>query len=362
MIKKGISVVQQSVSLSVTGGTITEFKSLQCSALTQELCFIPMILTDFRRGINLHDILFYYRFLKKQEYNIVHVRGAGPDGLNCILAAKLAGKGKILVTVHGMYSDLVYISSLKRWISANIIEKMSFRLADGISCVCEATDKRPVFNKYRKKMLPYVYNRMPHYNLLTHPQKRLAVRKRLGIEEGEIVALFMGRITKEKGLHILVQALGKLEPRFFDRLTVIIAGCGEYLKDLQSECRAYGDKIMFSGEVHNAEDYYAAADFFLFPSLHENHSIALLEAVAAHLPVICTDCGGNPEIIKDGVTGIVIPAYDSDSLVDAIIRMLDDDKRQCFRNAIASYDFSSFSDEAVNERLKVVYRQLLNDD
>ena len=354
-----IKVVQQSLSLSVLGGTTSEFKALQHSSLGEAFEFIPMVLTDYKRGINIHDILFYYRFLKCHTYDIVHIRGAGPDCLNCVIAAKLAGKGKILVTIHGLYSDLIYISPLKKWFSKNIVERLNLALADGISCVCEAAEKRPYFEKYRHKMLPYVYNRIPEFQIEQQPMMRDKIRKQYHISDKDTVALFMGRVTREKGLEVLLEALKTLDGSVYEHFTLLIAGDGDYLPQLKAECGALTNKIIFTGFVGNTEEFYAAADFFLLPTLHENHSISLLEAAAAGLPAICTDCGGNAEIVKNGVTGVLVPVFDSEKLKNAILQMLDIDFRADLKKNLQHDNFSKFSNAAVDEKLSGVYRLLL---
>ena len=71
-----------------------------------------MVLNNCHCGISLSDIRFYRRAIRKVDPDIVHIRGAGMESLNAVLGAKLSGRGKILVTVHGMFSDLVYYSPI----------------------------------------------------------------------------------------------------------------------------------------------------------------------------------------------------------------------------------------------------------
>ena len=99
------------------GGLKTEYLALsKREELTEKYEFIPMILNDYHRKVNFKDIRFYYREIRKEEPDIIHIRGAGVESLNAVIAARLARSGKILVTVHGMFSDLVYYHPLKRWI------------------------------------------------------------------------------------------------------------------------------------------------------------------------------------------------------------------------------------------------------
>ncbi len=341
-----IKVIQQVLDPSGSGGVSAEYRALQQSALLDDYAFIPMILMTPHRGVNFKDISFYYRFLKEHPGDIVHIRGAAPDGLNAVIAAKLAGKGKILVSVHGMYSDLVYISPLKRWISYHMVENMIFRLADGISCVCKAAHERERFAKYRKKMLPYVYNRMPDYSGCEKKQIRQQIRQELGLDDDTPVGVYVGRVTREKGLDYLSQAL-KCVP---ENCRVLIVGDGTYLQEMQSECNNH---VFFLGEQKNIHRYLFAGDFFIQPSLHENHSIALLEAAAAGLPMIATDVGGNGEIVKNGVNGVLVPPADVGKLREAICTF-------CVGfHGTQQPDYNEYAADSVDQSLHQAYQVLL---
>lgn len=347
-------VIQQVLDPSGSGGVSAEYRALQHSQLLKGYAFVPMILMHPHNGVNLRDIGFYYRFLRKNSGDIIHIRGAAPDGLNAVIAAKLAGKGKILVTVHGMYSDLVYIHPVKRWISYHIIEALTFRLADGISCVCAAANQRERFHKYRKKMLPYVYNRMPDYSVYDKEQIRQQMRRELGLEDGAPVGVYVGRVTKEKGLDYLAKALETIP----EHCRILVVGAGDYLQEMKAAC---GKQVIFLGEQKDVYRYLFAGDFFIQPSLHENHSIALLEAAAAGIPMIATDVGGNAEIVHDGINGTLVPPGDAEKLREAICRFCADIQLKAQLTAKSKHlDYREFADISVDQSLDQVYQMLLN--
>ena len=159
------------------------------------------------------------------------------ESLNAVLGAKLSGRGKILVTVHGMFSDLVYYSPIKRWVCRHVVEPIIFGLSDGISCVYEQASQRDVFRRYKKKMLPFVYNRMPKYPDCSAEEKR-ALRMELNLPENARIGIYVGRVTKEKGLSYLVDALKQLDESWPPELCLLIVGNGDYLQKMQSECAA----------------------------------------------------------------------------------------------------------------------------
>ena len=355
---KKIKVLHQVLDPSGAGGVSAEFRALKSSGLDNKYEFIPMILRDYKSGLNIHDILFYFREIKEINPDIIHVRGAAIDGLNAVIAAKFARCGKILVTVHGMYSDLVYIHPLKRWISKYIVEWLIFKLSDGISCVCEKAMNRTYFDRYRKKMLPYVYNRMPIFDENLKEKFHNLIRNKYNIPKEAKVCLYVGRMTKEKGLLYFIYALNELKKDWPSNLVFLFVGDGEYRKIMQEACISFGNNVIFTGNQKNVEMFYDAADFFIQPSLHENHSISLLEASAANLPSIVTDCGGNTEIIDDDI-GIIIPTRDSQKIVEAVNTMCEDEKRLYYRDNLLKKDFSRFSNIEVDKSLDKVYQMIL---
>lgn len=357
-----VKVLQQVLDPSGIGGVSAEFRALKASKLSEKYEFQSMVLSDFRPGVNIHDILFYYKEIIKQKPDIVHIRGAAIDGLNAVIAAKMARHCKVLTTVHGMYSDLVYISPLKKWIAKNVVEKLIFQLSDGISCVCKTAENRKYFDRYRSKMLPYVYNRMPKYDLSGQTVVRKEVREQYGIRDSDVVCIYVGRMTKEKGLKTLEATFEILSGKRLSNLVFLFVGDGDYRESFECNCKKYSVRTIFAGLQHEVSRYYKASDFFILPSLHENHSIALLEACAAQIPSVATDCGGNGEIIYDGFSGILVPIDDAERLSDAIIELLKPLVLTYYKKNIESLTYEQFSNAACDRALDSVYQQLLRND
>ena len=362
MTTQKIRVAQQYVDSSNGGGLKTEYVALKSrKKLTDKYEFIPVVLNNCHCGISLKDIMFYRKEFQKAHPDIIHIRGAGIESLNAVIGARLAGQGKILVAVHGMFSDLVYYNPIKRWVCRNVVERMIFRMADGISCVCESAEKRDNFNEFREKVLPCIYNRIPTYNVYDKIEKNEA-RIKLRLPENAVIGLFTGRVTKEKGLEYLLTAMKNMDNNWPINLCILIVGGGEYLYKMHTECLKLknSEKVIFTGLQKNVYEYLCASDFFLLPSLHENMSISILEACAAKLPCIVTNVGGNSEIIKDGKNGIVIQAYSADAIEDGIKKLYDKDLRIELTKNIKWMDYSKFSDENSDAQLEHVYKMLLS--
>lgn len=349
-------VAQQYVGGTNNGGLKTEYEALTSrTSIAESYDLVPIVLNDPHDGISLSDIRAWRNMVCDAASDIIHIRGAGVESLNAVIGAKLAHRGKILVTVHGMFSDLVYYSPVKRWVCRHIIEPMIFDMSDGISCVYKKAKDRDVFKRYKKKMLPHVYNRMPTYPLCDEMQKLVAKRK-LDLPIDVPIGVYVGRVTEEKGLVYLTDAIKLLD----EKVIILIVGDGNYLQEMRSLCD--DDRVVFAGQQEDVRKYLFASDFFISPSLHENLSISILEACAARLPCIVTDVGGNTEIVRDGVNGIVIPPYSAAAISDAIHKMCDEKIRAGLCESAAGIDYSDFSDDNVDEQLRSVYDALMQNN
>ncbi|MDD5199893.1 MAG: glycosyltransferase [Terrimicrobiaceae bacterium] len=142
-----------------------------------------------------------------------------------------------------------------------------------------------------------------------------------GLRAGELAMLYVGRVSKEKGLDVLVAATQRLAEW---RLPVrpIFVGDGPYLAEMK---RMLPDAI-FTGYVRGEElaVAYASADFFVFPSATDTFGNVVLEAHASALPVVVSDMGGPRDLIDDGVDGYITRANDPEELADRIRRLCAD--------------------------------------
>ena len=142
-------------------------------------------------------------------------------------------------------------------------------------------------------------------------------------DQGENLLLFVGRMTHQKGLHVLLDALPQVLARHpHTRLLVV----GRRSDALEPEIRRRGlqDAVSLLGFVTDAQrnEMLATADAALMPSLYEPFGIVALEAMAAGCPVIVSRVGGLAEVVKNGVTGLTVRPDDAQSLCQAIDQVL----------------------------------------
>jgi glycosyltransferase involved in cell wall biosynthesis len=145
--------------------------------------------------------------------------------------------------------------------------------------------------------------------------------------ERDLRLLTVGRLEREKGHSLLLEAISLLRKRLVPvRLEVV--GDGSRLESLRRQAAALGisDRISFAGAVgqDRIRDHYGAADAFCLPSLGEGIPVVLMEAMACGLPVIATNMMGIPELVEDGVTGLLVTPGRPEDLAVAVERLARD--------------------------------------
>jgi len=176
----------------------------------------------------------------------------------------------------------------------------------------------------------------------------------------------VGNIRRVKGHDLLIRSAAQLARRF-PSASFSIAGNvlePDYFAELQALVQELGlaARFHFLGGVADTRDHLAAADIFVLPSRSEGFSNAIVEAMAASLPVVATDVGGNAEAVKDGVTGYIVPPEDDQALAAAIARLAGDTELAKTMGAAGkSLAAKAFTTEAMMEETVRAYRDLLKD-
>jgi glycosyltransferase involved in cell wall biosynthesis len=188
--------------------------------------------------------------------------------------------------------------------------------------VCVSEDARPGFLRagVPPAKLVVVRNGIRH----RAPRRgRAAVRAGLGLGARDRVVLTVGRLAEQKGHRSLCRAVPAILERA-PNARFLWAGDGPLEGELRALARRLGvdETVRFLGRRDDVPDLLGAADLFVLPSLFEGLPLAVLEAMAAGLPVVATRAGGTAEVVDDGVTGHLVPAGDVAALADAVADLL----------------------------------------
>ena len=178
---------------------------------------------------------------------------------------------------------------------------------------------------------------------------------------GTPLLLFVGRLRYYKGLDFLLQAVVSIP------VNLVIVGTGPEEASCRALARQLGisHRVFFAGDVTQQDlpSYYRACDLFVLPASHRSEAFGLvqLEAMAAGVPVICTELRtGTSFVNRDGQTGLVVPPRDPDALCGAIQQLLSDpERRKQMGRAGTLRVQSEFSKERMCQRTVELYRSLM---
>src|SRR6185295_8016936 len=148
------------------------------------------------------------------------------------------------------------------------------------------------------------------------------------VPAGEKVLSHVSNFREVKRVGDVVGIFARVAAKVPARL--LLAGDGPEIATAERAARDAGvaDRVHFLGEQEDVERVYAASDLFLLPSEHESFGLAALEALACGVPVIGTDSGGLPEVVKDGATGFLVEVGDVAAAADRALTLLGDDARR----------------------------------
>lgn len=158
-----------------------------------------------------------------------------------------------------------------------------------------------------------------------HQEPCCTLREEYGMDADAVLVGVVGRLELEKGHPTLLEAW----PLVLERVPcayLLIVGEGSRLDTLHDIARQLGVErhVVFTGRRDDIPAVTAALDVAVLPSYREAQGLTILEAMALSRPVVASNVGGIPEMVKDGVTGLLVPPHDPAALAGAIVRLLTD--------------------------------------
>jgi glycogen(starch) synthase len=195
------------------------------------------------------------------------------------------------------------------------------------------------------------------------PGEREKVRAQLALPEEKIV-MFVGRFVREKGIQVLLNAATSILANQPNTKFMIVGGGNRERLEKFVDWAGLTGKVLFTGFLANRSlhQLYRVADVAVFPSLYEPFGIVALEGMAAGAPVVSSDAGGLPEIVKHDETGTLSFVGNAESLAWAVIKVLNDPDRaeKLSRNArerlVIDFDWSALADQT-----KLIYERVWNE-
>lgn len=286
---------------------------------------------DFMSVVNL------YKFLRKNKPLIVHTH-TPKAGIVGMLASKLAGVPYRLHTVAGL--PLLEVTGFKRKI-LDFVEKLTYSCATNVypnsyglleiinqNHYCDPRKLKVLANGSSNGIDTSFFN-----PALFSEESKIVLKEKLGINEGDFIYVFVGRIVKDKGINELVEAFDRIS-KFNSKCKLLLVGPLEQdldpIDNLTQEVILNNNAIISVGYQNDVRPYFSISNALIFPSYREGFPNVVMQAGAMGLPCIVTNINGCNEIIKDYENGIIIPVKDAEAIYKSMLLLIED--RALFNN------------------------------
>lgn len=303
--------------------------------------------------------------LVRRRFDIVHVHTPKASLLGT-LAAVASMHPNRMYTLRGIrYEEM---TGLRR-IFFRSIERLVCRLNCRVICVSASSRQVAIVDRLcgssRLRLLASGSSNGIDVDRFANAAGRLdahAVRERLGIPAGAPVVGFVGRITRDKGIHDLLAASHRMRQSGC-HIHLVIIGPWDDTDPVELECRRSIEEekwIHHLASVDEPEKYYAALDVLVFPSYREGFPNVVLEAAASRVPTVGYRVTGVKDAVVHEQTGLLVNPRDWVSLADSVIRLIHDTASR-FRMGVAAWQRveSEFRPERIWQALDDEYRALL---
>lgn len=335
---------------------------------------------DFVRSpFKVENIAIYRQLcelMRQERFDLVHCHT--PMGaVMARLAAHATHTAPVVYTAHGFH--FYQGASLVSWLCYYPMERFLSRYTDQLICINQEDYHRASksFHARHTDYVPGVGINLER--VLPYDKKRAEAKKMsLGLPMDKTILISSGELIKRKNHETAIRAIAKLKEEAqtvsSDPLNIQYVICGHgklenYLRDLTQEL-GVSDVVTFLGYREDMIELYQIADVFLFPSYQEGLPMALLEAMANGLPVICSDIRGSRDLMDECLSetnslefcsgGIMVKkADDIDGYCHAISHMLSAPQTLKEMGAVNVYKSLAFGSQTVTASVKKIYLRLL---
>jgi len=259
----------------------------------------------------IQNILETIACFRGKRFDLIHTHGYRANLIGLAMSRRFSLP--IVSTCHG------YISIDRHLALYNRLDVFLLRYFDRVIAVSDRMKMDLVGKGVHPGRISVIINAAGEGIGGNDAAARRETRSRLGIREGIFVYGFVGRLSEEKGVDYLIDAVKGLSYEK-EPWRLIVLGDGPRRQALENAVRESGltHQVLFVGFQSDTEAWYPAMDAFVLPSLTEGTPMVLLEAMAHGIPVIATSVGGVPAILSGKENGILVPPADPTRLLEAM--------------------------------------------
>jgi glycosyltransferase involved in cell wall biosynthesis len=321
------------VTVYLTGEPSEEVAQATCS---DEVIFLGYKSSQVR-GLKLKAIAEVRKILARGTFKFCIAHRSKPTYV-ALLASKLP-----VISIHHNYDDF---GRFTRRLLVNLFRHRLLLLGVSDSVRDEMRASLP---KWPSSQIETLYNRIDVAAVQSQFLSKAEAREFLGLPADSWIVGNVGRLHHDKDQATLLRGFHKALPNLPDNSLLVIMGKGPLENQLKKLAHDLGiaASVVFTGNVPDGKKYFKAFDVFALTSDHEPFGMVLLEAMAAGLPLICSNCGGGAEVVLD--IGMLFPLGDDDALAMCIVNQYNERGSVNVANIMQKLQ-ERFSDEAVRAR------------
>lgn len=303
---------------------------------------------SFRSASAIQALLEFRNYVRRHQILLTHSFDA-PMNLFGVLAARLA-RCPVVLASQRSHRTL-------RSLNERRLLRISDKFVDGVVVNCEAVRRHLIADEgFADSSIHICYNGLDAQTFAP-----ASVARPAGLEDAELVIGTLCVLRPEKGLKLLVDAFAAVQ-KLHPRIKLLIVGSGPMQDVIDQQARQLGisSRLYMQPATADVPAWLNMMDIFVLPSLSEALSNSLMEAMACGACAIASDVGGNPELVREGETGLLFRSGEASSLAQTLRRAIEDEPlRQRLAQAGSAFIRNRMTIEASVRRMQEIYSAAL---
>lgn len=310
------------------------------------------------------DLPAFYRLInliREHPVDLLHIHNPFSAILGRLMARLI--KIPVIITVHlASYTGIRtsnWRSRIKRRLFIIIETITNYCMKDRLIFVSnQLRDEAVTLGIMPAKQAVVIENGVDLYPY-QNPPNRAILREEIGARQDAIVICTIGRLTEQKGMDLLLRAIGQL-PQYDHPISVWLIGDGPQRQDLEQIVidLKIAHRIKFLGFREDVAQLLMASDIFGLTSRYEALPLVLIEALAAGLPCVVTDVGENARMVKTGENGWVVPLDNPDAIANALDSLIRNPDLRQKMGKISQERANQYSDRQMAMQLIKIYTSI----
>ena len=309
---------------------------------------IPVLKSPIKIVENCKAFKILLKLMREKKYAFIHCQT--PVGGVLARLTAYSTKTPSIYMVHGFH--FYNGASLLTWLLYYPIEKFMSYITDAL-IVINQEDYQLAKKRMKAKRLFYVPGvGIDVDSLQIQGENTLITRGDIGVPEDAVLVLSVGELNKNKNHETVIKALAQLPDVHY-----VIVGEGALKEHLLMTAQKYSvdERVHLLGFRKDVQEIYFLADIYCHPSFREGLSVAVMEAMAAGLPIVCSDIRGNRDLLHDGIGGYLVEPSDIQGYTNAIVR-LSTSKKECISmKNFNKYYIKKFDFKIVKIEIESIY-------